>query len=353
MMNMAMSFVEINSTANYSGEIATTEDPNYWPDYYSRQGDLVYKYGDGVFFFIGLVGNPLSLVLIARRPFRQMSSGVYLLLLAVADLLICALRTVNWIPEANMGFSLTDNVVMCKTVTYLAKFFEQTSSWMIVAITVERTAIVVRPRRASLITTRKMAWIISTVIIAVLALINLRQPFIFGIVDDGGCFLIKQLNNHLGGIALGLLDLLSYSLIPSIILIVCNIILAVKLNHQKKDCLIEESEENADTYRRQIIAMVIALSIVFVVLTLPLSCFLISDFVPPKLLWQPASRELWFNIVALLVTVNHSTNIFLYILMFRQEFVDIFKCCKCSGKTRTEESEDVNEGDSTVSFITD
>ena len=351
MMNMEM---ENNSTANYSGEFNTTEDLNfrYWPDYYSRQGALVYKYGIGIFIFIGLVGNLLCLVLIARRPFRQMSSGVYLLLLAVADLLFCALNTDEWIPEATMGLPLTANEAMCKTVTYFEKFLEQTSSWMVVAITVERTAILVRPRRASLITTRKMAWNISTVIVTVLALINLRQPFIVGIVDDGECFLIKQLNNHLGGIALALLDLLSYSLIPSIILIVCNIILAVKLNHQKKDCLIEESEENTDTYRRQIIAMVIALSIVFVVLTLPLSCFLISDFVPPKLLWQPASRELWFNIVALLVTVNHSTNIFLYILMFRQEFVDIFKCCKCSGKTRTEEREDVNEEHDTVSFST-
>ena len=286
MTEMEMSLIQNNSTANYSWEIGTTEDPNfrYWYDYYTRQGELLTKYGSPIFLFIRLVGNALSLGLIARRPFRQMSSGVYLLVLAVADLLICALGIADWIPEATMGFSLTDHKVVCKVMRYFSKVLEQTSSWMVVAITVERAAIVIRHHKAMYITTRKVAWIITAAIVTILAVINIRQPFIVGLDEDGECFFIKQLHEKLEGIVLALLDLLTYSLIPSIILIACNVALAVKLQKQRKDCLVEESEEVAKKHKKQIIAMVIALSILFVVLTLPHSCFIISDFIPPNIL---------------------------------------------------------------------
>ena len=348
---MGMHFELNDSSANHSGEIGTTEDPNFkfWFDYYARQGELLYYYGFPIFLFIGLVGNIISIILITRQPFRSMSSGVYLLFLAVADLSICALGIADWLPEATMGYLISNHEAVCKTSEYFSKVLEQTSSWMIVALTVERAAIVMRPRKALLITTRKMAWMISAVVITVLMLINIRQPFIVGIVENGQCFFIKQVNNHLGGIALALLDLLIYSFIPSIVLIICNVALAVKLKQQRKDCLIEESEESVNKYKKQIIAMVITLSVVFVVLTLPYSCFVISDFVPPDMLWTPTTRELWFYIVSLLVTVNHSINIFLYFLMFRQEFWNIFKCCNCSRDTTTKDN--VSDGHCSVSTV--
>ena len=351
MTEMEMSLIQNNSKANYSWEIGTTEDPNfrYWYDYYTRQGELLTKYGSPIFLFIGLVGNALSLGLIARRPFRQMSSGVYLLVLAVTDLLICALGIADWIPEATMGFSLTDHKVVCKVMQYFSKVLEQTSSWMVVAITVERAAIVIRPHKAMYITTRKVAWILTAAIVTILAVINIRQPFIVGLDEDGECFFIKQLHEKLGGIVLALLDLLIYSLFPSIILIACNVALAVKLQKQHKDCLVEDSEEVAKKHKKQIIAMVIALSILFVVLTLPHSCFIISDFIPPKLLWVPVTRELWFDIVSLLVTINHSINVFIYLLTFTHEFRDLFRCCKCFHKTQNEG--DMSETHCSVSTV--
>ena len=351
MIEMEMSVIQNNSTANYSGEISTTEDPdyNYWYEYYTRQGVLLNKYAFPIFFFIGLVGNILSIILIMKGTLKHMSSGVYLLFLAVADLFICALGIADWLPRVAMDYVITDHEAVCKTIQFFSKVLEQTSSWMIVAITVERAVVLIRPRHALLLTTRRMAWIITAAIVTTLVLINIRQPFIAGIIDEGGCHYIKEIDEHLTGIPLALLDLLIYSFIPSIILIACNVSLAVRLNKQHKDSLIEESKENVKNNKKQITAMVIALTFVFVVLTLPYSCFMISDFVPPDILWVPNTRELWFDIVKLLVVVNHSINIFLYFLIFRQDFWDMFKCGKLCHKTRIEE--DVIEGNYSLSTI--
>ena len=317
-----------NSTEN-------TEDPDfeYWSEHYSMEGERLYIYGFPVFYFIGLFGNILGIILMTRGTFKQMSSGVYLLLLSISDLIVCILYISEWFPKATLGIFITSHSAVCKGHGYLRKVFEETSSWMIVAITVERASILIRPSLAWIISRRKISWIVSGVVFTLLALINIYQPFIFDIVEDGECFFVDEYNDNLAGLGFALTDLFLYSFIPSIILIVCNVALVIKL---KKSDQVTDVVETSLTGRKKIVAMVIGLSVLFVVLTLPHSCFIISDFIPPDMLWEPASRELWFHIVALLVAVNHSINIFLYFLAFRQEFWDIFKCCKCSGGKKSD-----------------
>ena len=320
-----------NSTGNQS----TTEDPEfrYWLQHYAKEGERLYVYGFPLFYFIGLFGNILGIILMTRGTIKQMSSGVYLLLLSISDLIVCILGIVEWFPLAALGIYLSDHSVVCKGNQYLRKLFEETSSWMIVAITVERASILIRPSLAWIISRRKISWIVSGVVFTILALINIYQPFIVGIVEDGACFFVDEYNDNLPGLGFALTDLFLYSFIPSVILIVCNVALVIKLN---KSDQIADVVETSVTGRKRIVAMVIGLSILFVVLTLPHSCFIISDFIPPDILWVPTTRELWFYIVALLVAVNHSINIFLYFLTFRQEFWDIFKCCKCYGGKKSD-----------------
>ena len=339
-MTSVMDVFQADLTVNQSTMVSPTEDPvfSYWYQYYTKQGEHLYRYGFPLFLIVGVFGNILSIILMTRGTFKQMSSGVYLLLLSISDLIVCAMGIADWFPETVFGFSISSNAAVCKGTQYLGKLFEQISSWMIVAVTMERSLIMIRPRLAWIISTRKMSWIVSAVIVTVLALINIYQPFIVGIVRDGGCFFVKQFDDHLVGIAFALTDLLLYSLIPSIILISCNAALAIKLNERRKLNLTVDIADTTVTCTKKIIVMVITISIVFVFLTLPYSCFIISDFIPPGILYIPTTRELWFYIVSLLVTVNHSINIFLYFLTFRQEFWDIFKCFKCSGGTQVDDN---------------
>ena len=317
-----------NSPVNQSTMAAPSEDPEY--NYYSMEGERLYKYGAPVILFIGLFGNLLGIILMTRGTFKQMSSGVYLLLLSISDLIVCILYIVEWFPVAAMGTYVTNHSAVCKGHWYLRKLFEQTSSWMIVAITVERALIMIKPSVAYIISTRRTSWIVSAVIMTILGLVNIYQPFIVGIGSDGECFFVKIFNDHLVGVVFALTDLLLYSLIPSIILIVFNTALAFKLNERRKRHLTADIADTRMSCTKRLIAMVIGLSVLFVVLTLPHSCFIISDFIPENILYTPETRELWFGIVAMLVVVNHSINIFLYFLTFRQEFWDIFKCCKFS-----------------------
>ena len=342
------------STANLSLEVSPTTDLVFeqWFEYYAKQGELLYHYGFPLFLFIGLLGNILSVILMTRGTFRQMSSGVYLLFLSISDLSICALSIANWLPEATMNYYISNHEAVCKGTQYVGKLLEHTSSWMIVAVTVERAIVVTMPHRAKVISTRKKAWIVSGLIVLVLGLINIYQPLIVGIVEDGYCFFVEGINDELFGIVFALIDLFVYSFIPSTVLTICNIVLVVKLKESLKFRSTAGGGEGSDNDTKKVIAMVISISIVFIVLTLPHSCFIISDFVPQDILYVPTTRELWYYIVALGLTLNHSVNFFLYFLTgpkFRQEFWKLFNCCRDSPKANNDNS--VTNKSCTVSTV--
>ena len=343
----------MNSTTNQSVEVVPTEEDvfDYWSEYYANQGELIYHYGFPLFLFMGLLGNILSVILMMRGTFRQMSSAVYLLLLALSDLTVCTVDIATWLPKVTINYTITNHEAVCKGFHYIATLFKQTSSWMIVAVTVERAIVVTMPHRAKVVSKRRKAWIVSSIVVLVLGLINIYQPIIVG-PDAEGCFFIEGLNIELIGLMFPLIDLCMYSVIPSVILIVCNIVLVVKLTKRLKFHATVAGGNSSDNDTKRIIAMVISISIVFIVLTLPHSCFIISDFVPPEMLYEPTTKELWYAIVRLGVTLNHSINFFLYFpsgKKFRQEVWKLFNCCRCSAKT--ENVENSSSGSRTVSTV--
>ena len=342
------------STTNQSVEVIPTKDSvfKYWSEYYVHQGDLLYHYGFPLFLFMGLLGNILSVILMTRGTFRHMSSGVYLLFLSISDLSICALSIADWLPKATMNYYISNHEAVCKGTQYVGKLLEHTSSWMIVAVTVERAIVVTMPHRAKVISTRKKAWIVSGLIVLVLGSINIYQPLIIGIVEDGRCFFVEWINDELFGIVFALIDLFIYSFIPSIVLTACNIMLVVKLKESLKFRSTAVGGGSSNNDPKRIIAMVISISIVFIVLTLPHSCFIISDFVPPEILYVPTTRELWYSIVSLGITLNHSVNFFLYFLTgpkFRHEFWKLFTCCRDSSEAKNDNS--VTNKSCTVSTV--
>ena len=328
-----------NNSANHSLEISPTVDAvfEYWYQYYSKQGERLYHYGFPLFLFTGLLGNVLCVILILRGTFHHMPCGVLFLLLSFSDLSVNVLGIVHWLPEATMGYVISSHDAVCKVTQYFGKLFEQTSSWMIVAITVERVIVVTMPHWKRFISSKRQAMVLSGIIVAILGSINVYQPMIVGIVEDGQCFFIEKFNDQFIGVAFALTDLLIYSFLPSIILIICNVTLVVNVGKNQMFTAVGYGSEAPKHNTGKFIVMVITLNVVFVVLTLPHSCFIISDFVPPDVLYMPTTRELWFYIVALLLTLNHSINFFLYFftnIKFRRDFWKLFGVFKSAASSQ-------------------
>ena len=325
----------------------------YWYNHYIEIADLLAYYCDPLIMFIGLFGNILSVILMRRGSFRKMSSGVYLLFLSASDLSFNLLNFSVWLPGIAMDFYIGSFDVMCKLIVYIEKICVQTSSWMIVAVTLERAIAVALPHRAKVISTRKKAWVVSCVITAFVSLLNIYQLFIMGVVEDGGCFFTDEFNDKLEGIAFAVTDLLMYSLGPSIILIACNCVLVTKLKESQKFRASVGSGDAVDNDTTKIVMMVVIISCAFVVFTVPHSCFIISDFIPAEYLWLPTTRELWFTICLSLLGVNHSINFFLYFMTgpkFRKEFWSLLKCNRLANNMPKDQ--DNSTSSRTVSTVT-
>ena len=310
--------------------LAPTVDPVWaaWYAYYTEQGTYLYMYTLMPIYVVGIVGNSLSTVVVTRGSFRHMSSGVYLLLLSLADLGTCIAISIIWLDELYLNSAIGRIGWLCKLGSYVQNVFFVMSSWMIVAITAERAIIIALPHKSKAILTRKRAWRVSGCVLFVLCALNTYQPIIYGVEPGDSCFLTEDYNNNLSGVIFGVVDALQYALIPLVILLVCNIILVHNLCKSLHFHSAAGVAQSTDAGTRRIIPMVITISVVFMVLTFPGALFLLSDYIPRDILWMPPSRELWFEIVNMFRYLNHTINFFLYLLTgpkFRQEFWNLFK----------------------------
>ena len=97
-----------------------------------------------VFLLVGGVGNSLSAAVMLRKQFRRMSLGIYLFLLAMADntTLLSNRLTRDWIRFVTGVNLRAYSEVSCKSLVYIMYSASSISSWLIVAVSVERMLVV-------------------------------------------------------------------------------------------------------------------------------------------------------------------------------------------------------------------
>lgn len=319
------------SDGNFTGDPRHDEEWYKWYEWYANIGKTMDAVATVTLVVVGLICNTLSIIMMTKTSFRRLSSGVYLLLLAIFDITFNLVTAAQILFYALSGTFFNDRAA-CKISVYLINVSITLSSWMIVAVSVERLVAVILPHKATTLSTRKNAWKASAIIIAILVPLNIYSFFIYDIPDEPNpeCFLSDEFNNNVAGIAFGLLHLMVYSLVPSLIIIVSNVILIRKVRQSVRNRNEAGIKDEISDETKSLICTLILVSTVFVVCTLPLSGFLISDFIPPEQLYSPTTRELWFSICSVLMKVNHSVNFLLYFMSSRksrQEFCR-FVCCK-------------------------
>ncbi|XP_052236161.1 pyrokinin-1 receptor-like [Dreissena polymorpha] len=93
----------------------------------------------GLFLLVGVVGNTLNIIILSRNRIRKFSTSVYLMFLAVSDMLFmfssCLIETVY----ETTGKRLEDTSnFMCKTSHWIAHTSAGFSVWLLVLLTIER-----------------------------------------------------------------------------------------------------------------------------------------------------------------------------------------------------------------------
>ena len=130
-----------------------------------------------VIFFLGLLGNLLSSILFAATKLNQTSCGIYFLLLAIFD----SLALIGGLHHClTIGYHVSvPNAMYCRARNFLLYMSMDMSSWMVVAISVDRYLKMKYPTKSRTYGTRKLSIIVSVIITVVLIIKNFHLLTVF------------------------------------------------------------------------------------------------------------------------------------------------------------------------------
>lgn len=307
-----------------------------YPEY--KAAVIINNYYLYVLCAFGLPGNVCAVITICKmKPLT--SSSVYMAMLSFVDAmnlifkLMYLLLTLYDIRMYDGG---------CKTMFFFGTFFMHYSNWLLVSMTVERFIAIWFPLKVTKLCTKRRACINIVVIAFLLFGVNLH--FWWSTIEIPHkvyvwhCYFLDQYLYFMSKIWYWI-DGAIYSIVPFILLLIFNtmIILGIKLASSKQKILTNKIDKTQGTekvkYQQQITTMLISVSVVFVILTMP-NCifFILEDYWNyTESIHTYAQYFLIYNVVFLLSDLNHAINFYLYFLSgrkFRMMFINMICCCR-------------------------
>lgn len=286
---------------------------------------------------IGTIGNVFSIVVLLRKRLRKSTTSLYLTVLAVSDLtVIYSGLSRHWIKHVYNFDVRHMSEISCKVnvfITYLALYF---SSWLLVAVTIERVLVVWFPMNAKFRSNKKIAACVICVLFTVLVVFDAH--ILYGrkdiIVFEGNttkiklCYYMDEEYRLFYKQVFPWIDLALFSGIPFCMLLIGNILIAIKLLSTKKrlDKWKNTQAAPSSTVKRtyNTFKILFTLNTVFLVCTTPISIYIIGDFY-----WQKDASEKTVAVLKLVWTIfdmmmycNNTFNFLLYCISgdtFRQE----------------------------------
>lgn len=271
-----------------------------------------------IIIIIGTVGHLLSItVMLTSKSMRVHSSTVYLITMSIVGIISLytgLLRYIIFIGLSGWEVDIRDNSdVFCKlhmTVTYASL---QYFAWLQATVAVDRLISVLFPHKYLISCKWKVGLITVFVELVLVCLLNIAVGVSVSKSDEGHC---KPHNKPFFYGAWGYIDLLSYSLIPAFILVICNSIILRLLNQSKL-----KVKSNNTAVARSLTVMLMSLNVFFLITTLPVSVVFFLD-------WgtygqrRYAITELCWTIFSLLQYAGSACTFFVYCITgskFREE----------------------------------
>uniref|UniRef100_A0AC34Q280 G-protein coupled receptors family 1 profile domain-containing protein n=1 Tax=Panagrolaimus sp. JU765 TaxID=591449 RepID=A0AC34Q280_9BILA len=181
--------------------------------------------------FVGLTGNCMVLILIrSNRIFRKLPSSAYLLTLAVMSSLFLVSLLSFWIDE---GFGLDHHsTILCKCSSFLAHFCDFASVWLIVLVGFERLTLLYKASsfRVRRTLTNSQRQVI--VLLIIVFLCNCWILFVAEMNPRGGCDIGPEYTEVYN--LFSAFETISCMIIPSIFIVVSNILVVLKLRAHLK-----------------------------------------------------------------------------------------------------------------------
>ena len=320
------------------------------PGVYTDVKEWIWKIVPPLVIILGTFGNSLTIVVLLRQARNLSSTAVYLLILAFSDLLILYLGPIRqWIKYLWKTDVRTLTDAGCKIQIFLTYFSAQFSSWLLVAVTIERAISVIYPHKVKLgCTTTKASISVLTIFICIFGL-NAHFFYGYGLTSVPSnlkstyqCIPLYDEYRNFRDEILPWIDFTVTFLVPFLLLSLSNVIIIVKLKRsarRRRKMSLTQTERAG----RSVTLLLIVLCVVFFICLTPVSIYLI--IMPHvkenamKLPFQEMVRQIeyvlfWHALTNCFSYINATTNFIFYFLSgsrYRSEVRALFTC-KNAGK---------------------
>jgi hypothetical protein len=281
-----------------------------------------------VCLFVGSVGNSLSFIVFTQKQLRRHSTFRYLAYLSIIDLIVLYLGLGHIILRDYFLFDIrVQNLFLCKFHTFLTYVTTQLSSWILTIVSIDRAIACTVVRLNRRLCRPKSADRIFLGMCIVVSLINSHILFFMGSKRTLNPPSIHNTSLNQNIVVCthntsstyfkffekpyNIIDLLSYVLIPFIIMTICASIIAYRLffslRHTTMRVAIKGKTRKGTRRAKQISYMLLTLNLVFVILLTPVVLGQIFQE-----LNQEHRFRLYNSITLLMSYSNHALNFLLY-----------------------------------------
>ncbi|XP_071171015.1 kappa-type opioid receptor-like [Mytilus edulis] len=316
-----------------------------YPEY--KTGIYIWKILPPILIILGTTGNILSIIVLRRKNIQKSVCSIYLIVLSISDLFVLYTGLLRQWISVVFGVDIRNfGSNICKLHTYIVYFSLDFTSWILMAVTVQRVFLVCFPQKTKTKCTKREPGISLVAIAAFLLLINShilygygdKESVVNGTVKVEKCSFMTDEYNQFWNSTWASIDLALFCGIPFCCLLIGNVLIFVKVLSIKRAVKRQVAPSTSthgsrnnqkDSKLSSMSVMLFTLNSVFLVSTTPISIYMIGNATWEKELVgrDYAVLEMMWAIVNIFMYLNNSMNFLLYILSgskFRHEFKEIF-----------------------------
>ena len=309
---------------------------------FRQTSHLIWVIGSPIILALGTMGNALAIVVLTRKRMRRISSAFLLTILAIFDTLMLYLGLLRHFIRELTGVDIRDNAngAWCKWHIFLLYYTRHMSSWVLVAVALERFVSVWFPFKAKTLCTHRNAAYGLICLALPLGMINTHFFWTFGpeyisVVDSNLTVLVPctYVNKH-RGFSHKIWPWIEVSLstfAPFLLMLFCNTMIIARLLRarvQRKHQVTPFQSSRDGVRMTSMTGMLLTTTFTFILLTLPAALYLTGQISFWKQIRQRVFFRIFWVIAQLLIYLNNAINFILYCVSgphFRREVLLLFR----------------------------
>ena len=306
------------------------------------------KYWFPVLIPLGLVGNTLSFLVMIRPNNRKVSTCIYMAVISINDNVMLSSALYDWFV---VGVYIREWYLLeCKINAYSPNFSLQCSTYLVVAMTIDKYIAIKWPHRAATYSTPRRAKITILTIITSAAMYNVPHFFTTAVVE-GNCY-----GYSVKGIFTKVYSWLTIAInatIPFTFLIHMNYVIIKTVRSSRKmfrenvgTTGVDSRQKTMKSAENQLTTMLLLVTTLFLILLLPTYIrFIYAAFVTSNTPSKYASSIFFSEISFKLYVTNSGINFFLYCISgqkFRNDLKEIVCCIRRTNFSSNESRTDGN-----------